>query len=91
MIARDRIRRIIRALKRYGYTKLIAYFVMVASEVLDDELSSVSYALATKENTQWLYVMCTEPERSELSARWSNLNTCHRQINLARGPSWWAM
>jgi len=40
----------IRALDRYGYAELIAYSLMVASEMLEDETSIVSLALMSKDS-----------------------------------------
>jgi len=51
MIVKDKTRRTIRALDRYEYVKLIAYSLVTTSKVLEDEPSSVSFALASKEKT----------------------------------------
>lgn len=48
MLARDKTRREIKPPNRYGYENLIA-----ASEVLEDEPTSVKTALASKENEKW--------------------------------------
>lgn len=37
-----RIRRTIKVLERYGFAKLIAYYLVIASEVLEDEPYNVS-------------------------------------------------
>jgi len=49
MPAKDRTMKMTRAPERYGYAELITFFLVAASEVLDDESSSVSSALAIKE------------------------------------------
>jgi len=59
-IVRDRTRRMIRALPRYKYTEVIAYLLVTASEVLKNELSSVSFSLTSKQKIQWLDSMNDE-------------------------------
>jgi len=56
ILVRDRTRRMIRSLRRYGYLELIASLV-AASKVLENKPSSVLCALASKEKTQWLNTM----------------------------------
>jgi len=53
--------------KRYGYAKLIAYSLLVASQVLKDEPSSASSALASKTKTQWLDTMNEEMKSLHLN------------------------
>lgn len=60
MLATNRMRRIIRAPKRYGYVDLIAYVLVATSEMLDDEPFSVSSTLGSKESTKWLDTMKEE-------------------------------
>jgi len=69
MLARDRTR--IRAPKRYEYEELIAYSLVVASEVLEDETSIVSFALASKEKTQWLDATNEEMKSLHLNNTWT--------------------
>lgn len=45
------MRRTSKALERYGHAKLITFSLVIASEVLVDEYSSVSSALASKEKS----------------------------------------
>jgi len=60
MLVRDRTGRMIRTLVKYGYVELIAYSLVVASEMLDNELFSVSSTLASKQMTQCLDSMNEE-------------------------------
>lgn len=57
MLARDRIGREIKPPDRYGYADLIAIALIVASEVLEDEPTSVKVALASKEKDKWQFAM----------------------------------
>jgi len=59
-ITRDKIRKMIRVLERYGFVELVVYSSMAASEVLEDEPSSVSSLLASKEKTKWLNALNKE-------------------------------
>lgn len=70
-LAKARTRRTIRALDRYDYAKLIAYYLVAASEVIEDEPSSVSSTLASKEKTQWLNVMNEEMKSHHLHNTWT--------------------
>ena len=44
MLARDRIRREIKQPKRYGYVDLIAFALVAASEVLEEDPKNVKVA-----------------------------------------------
>ena len=60
MLARDRIRREIKQPKRYGYVDLIAFAVVAASEVLEEDPKTVKVVLASKEKEKWLSAMNEE-------------------------------
>lgn len=53
LLARDKTRRETRAPNRYGYADLIAFALVSAHEVLEDEPKSYKAALACKDSEKW--------------------------------------
>jgi len=60
VLAQDRIRREIKQPKRYGYADLIAFALVAASEVLEEDPKVVKAVLARKEKEKWLSAMNEE-------------------------------
>ena len=71
MLTRDRVPRQRRAPDRYGYAELLAYSLVAASEVLDDEPKSVSTALASKDSKKWLDAMKEEMKSLHDNKTWT--------------------
>lgn len=59
-MSRDRSRRIIKPPQRLGYADLIAYALISASEVLDDEPIDYKEAIKSRNKTEWLKAMNDE-------------------------------
>ena len=60
MLARDRTGREIKQPKRYEYADLIAFALVAASEVLEEDPKTVKAVLASKEKEKWLSAMNEE-------------------------------
>jgi len=60
MLARDRTKSEIKSPKRYEYAYLIAFAMVAASEVLEEEPKSLQVILASKEKEKWLSAMSEE-------------------------------
>ena len=59
-MARDRLRRVIKPPQRLGYANLIAYALISASEVLDEEPIDYKEVTKSQNNTEWLKAMDNE-------------------------------
>ena len=60
MLAWDRTRREIKQHERYGYVDLIAFALVAASEVLEEDPKTFKVVLASKEKEKWLSAMNEE-------------------------------
>ena len=60
MVVNDRTRREIKQPKSYGYANLIAFALVAASEVLEEDPKTVKTVLASKEKEKWLSAMNEE-------------------------------
>ncbi|CAL5191740.1 unnamed protein product [Lathyrus oleraceus] len=60
MLARDRPRRVVKPPQRLGYADLIAYALISASEVLDEEPINYKEVMRSRNKTEWLKVMDDE-------------------------------
>ena len=60
VLARDRTIREIKQPKRYGYADLIAFALVAASEVLEEDPKTVKVVLASKEKEKWLSAQRTK-------------------------------
>ena len=74
-LARDRERRVIRALKKYAYADLIAYALTVAYELDYDEPKSYKEAVSGKNADQWLKAMKKEMDSLYKNDTWALVKT----------------
>ena len=57
-LARDREKRTIKPLERYGHANLISYALIVGQEIEDqEEPQSYNEAISSKENSKWIEAM----------------------------------
>ncbi|XP_062080833.1 uncharacterized protein LOC133785629 [Humulus lupulus] len=71
LLARDRTRRKIKPPERYGYADLIAFSLVAASEVLEEEPSSFKAAINNKEKERRLKAMNEEMKSLHDNHTWS--------------------
>ncbi|KAH9650610.1 Integrase catalytic domain-containing protein [Citrus sinensis] len=74
-LARDRERRVIRALKKYAYADLIAYALTVAYELDYDEPKSYKEAVSGKNADQWLKAMKKKMDSLYKNDTWALVKT----------------
>ncbi|KAH9669015.1 hypothetical protein KPL70_021617 [Citrus sinensis] len=70
-LARDRVRREVRAPVRYGYADLIAYALLCADEVTIEEPANFSEAMESVHCDKWLEAMQDEMESLQRNQTWT--------------------
>ncbi|KAH9668944.1 hypothetical protein KPL70_021590 [Citrus sinensis] len=70
-LARDRVRREVRAPVRYGYADLIAYALLCADEVTIEEPTNFSEAMESVHCDKWLEAMQDEMESLQRNQTWT--------------------
>ncbi|KAH9681558.1 CCHC-type domain-containing protein [Citrus sinensis] len=70
-LARDRVRREVRALVRYGYADLIVYVLLCADDVAIEEPANFSEAMESVHCDKWLEAMQDEMESLQRNQTWT--------------------
>ncbi|KAK9220923.1 hypothetical protein WN944_009347 [Citrus x changshan-huyou] len=70
-LARDRVRREVRALVRYGYADLIAYALLCADDVAIEEPANFSEVIESVHSDKWLEAMQDEMESLQRNQTWT--------------------